>query len=68
MTQSGLSPIELLAIQYGIMSGIFPAQTVDVCAESYTVRDRRTGRALYTESGWLFHDELPTSVSDALAK
>lgn len=65
-TQSGLSQVRMLKVAITGSPAVIDGCSVSGDLYSYTMRDKRTGRAMFTESGWLDRQTLPGAVLDAL--
>ena len=65
-TQSGLSQVQMLKVAITGTPAVIGGCSVSGDLYSYTMRDKRTGRAMFTESGWLDRRALPSGVLDAL--
>jgi hypothetical protein len=68
MTQSGLSQVQMLRVAITGSPAVIDGCSVSGDLYSYTMRDKRTGRAVFTESGWLDRDALPDAIRAALNK
>jgi hypothetical protein len=70
-TLIGLSVAELMAILYsenGRTKDLGDGHTISVHEDSYTVYDKRTSRALFTESGWRDLSQVSPELAAAVNK